>query len=548
LVLVLSSCHQTGQRASDTSGGKPVAAEPVKHDLPSGAIGPQPAATPPGGGVRPSPATETPAAAIRPDKEIRIDLDKAAVVALPKVAKDLHPAAFTTSDGRKGWVVRVPGSRPIATPAYADGMIFVGGGYGSHEFYAFGADTGKLVWQVKCADDGPTAAVVEDGCVAFNTESCTLIVCDARTGKILWQEWLGDPLMSQPTIYRGKVYIAYPGGRPRGPVVGPGGPKASPNAAGAVQAAGKTARLQTVGPAKGKGYRLLCAEVRTGRHLWEQDITADVITASAVEGGRLYFTCMEGTSFCLDAGNGTVVWKKRNAGISAPLLADGKVIHTRKVFDGTDFREGIVRFEPKGGSDTDAAAIVAGKATYLKPGKGGNVALSSANQATLDASVGFGGGGPVANSKAAKHLNLQGVAGGWTYQGARAAFCRGRILNAQSAYVNCVRAKDGSVAWGGQAVGKGVSPEVQMFAPPALGRKNLYVCSARGHLLSMKQDTGETDFAYNFRNGIAFQPCLARGNVYAGTINGLIICLKTGDTDADGWTAWGGNAQHNKTD
>lgn len=25
---------------------------------------------------------------------------------------------------------------------------------------------------------------------------------------------------------------------------------------------------------------------------------------------------------------------------------------------------------------------------------------------------------------------------------------------------------------------------------------------------------------------------------------GLVVCLKTGD--ADGWTAWGGNAQHNK--
>ena len=39
---------------------------------------------------------------------------------------------------------------------------------------------------------------------------------------------------------------------------------------------------------------------------------------------------------------------------------------------------------------------------------------------------------------------------------------------------------------------------------------------------------------------------LVKGNIYAGTVNGLLICLKTGDNGADGWYAWGGNAQHNK--
>jgi hypothetical protein len=27
-----------------------------------------------------------------------------------------------------------------------------------------------------------------------------------------------------------------------------------------------------------------------------------------------------------------------------------------------------------------------------------------------------------------------------------------------------------------------------------------------------------------------------------------LICLKTGDPDADDWTAWGGNAQYNNTE
>jgi outer membrane protein assembly factor BamB len=204
------------------------------------------------------PATQGRAPAQQP-KIARIDLDQAKRVELPTPRQQLTAVNFETPDGRTGWVVRVPGGHPIATPAYADGMIFLGGGYGSHELYAFNAETGVLVWQTKTSDDGPTAAVVEDGYVAFNTESCTLIITDARTGRIAWQQRLGDPLMSQPAIAQGRVYMAYPVGR-------------TPTAKLAPQAPG-----EQVGP-----YHLLSTDLKTGRHLWEQAIPADVISAPIV--------------------------------------------------------------------------------------------------------------------------------------------------------------------------------------------------------------------------------------------------------------------------
>ncbi|HYE14836.1 MAG TPA: hypothetical protein VD968_10385, partial [Pyrinomonadaceae bacterium] len=72
---------------------------------------------------------EKPAAGAAP-KMLKVDLNKAVKVDL-KVTEDLKPAAFKTADGRTGWAVRIPGGRPIATPAYAGGTLFVGGGYGS---------------------------------------------------------------------------------------------------------------------------------------------------------------------------------------------------------------------------------------------------------------------------------------------------------------------------------------------------------------------------------------------------------------------------------
>src|SRR5262249_62301414 len=78
----------------------------------------------------------------------------------PKIG---DPVEFKSKDGKiKGWKVVIPGNKALATPAVVDGKVFVGGGFGSHEFYAFDAVSGKKVWTYQTADDGPTAAVGAD--------------------------------------------------------------------------------------------------------------------------------------------------------------------------------------------------------------------------------------------------------------------------------------------------------------------------------------------------------------------------------------------------
>ena len=71
------------------------------------------------------------------------------------------------------------------------------------------ADDGSLAGQYQTRNDGPTAAVVDDDRVVFNTESCELEVLRVD-GTPVWKKWLGDPLMSMPTVANGRVYIAYP--------------------------------------------------------------------------------------------------------------------------------------------------------------------------------------------------------------------------------------------------------------------------------------------------------------------------------------------------
>src|SRR5262245_51527746 len=116
---------------------------------------------------------------------------------LPRVEP---PVVFQSPNGGpSGWKLTIPGGRPLATPAVVDSLVFLGGGFGSYDFYAFDAVSGAVAWQYQTEDDGPTAAVVAEERVVFNTESCELEVLSTR-GQPIWKKWLGDPLLSMPAV------------------------------------------------------------------------------------------------------------------------------------------------------------------------------------------------------------------------------------------------------------------------------------------------------------------------------------------------------------
>jgi outer membrane protein assembly factor BamB len=293
---------------------------------------------------------------------------------------------------------------------------------------------------------------------------------------------------------------------------------------------------------------LLCAELKTGRHLWEQDISGDVISAPIIEGNQVFLTCFNGTSFCMAADTGAMAWKKEHAGTSAPVIADGQVVITQKKTQNGHSSEGIRRLEVAKGEYKDTQALAESKAEYLTPGAVGNSGIAPLQAKALDSSVGFASAPESAQlAGAAANANVSSVAQAWSFQGSKAAYANGQFLNAQGNAINCLSATNGQTRWRGLATGRDIGNDTQIFAPPALGKKNMYLCSVQGHLLSVSQDDGKVGFLYAMKQPMAFQPALNGGNMYAGTSNGLLICLETGDPDADAWTAWGGNAQHNKT-
>lgn len=488
-------------------------------------------------GPVPVPTTVKPATPVR---TVELNLDNAIPIPLPKSKFELKATVFRTADNKEGWALQIPGGAPIATPAFWNGMIYVGGGYGSHEFYAFNAQTGALIWQYKTGDDGPTAAVVEDGLCAFNTESCTVYVLDAKTGKLVWQEWLGDPLMSQPAIYKGKLYMAYPAGQRQG---SQNSSYAQYNSHGPAHNTSVTGKHTETVDAK-YSHRLLCADLKTGKHLWTHPITADAISAPVVNDGQVLLTCQDGTSFCINADTGKEVWQKANSGTSAPLATKQGVVFTERENRNKDAFEGLQQYGKDGLVAKQAMLPKAAAAPYLQKGSDMNGMAKHAMHA-LDQSVGFATAPEDARLDKAVGLPINNVIGGWAYQGSRVATKGDSYFYNNGTSVKS-SARDSGRGWTANFYGKGVAPNSQLFSPPAVGKENLYLASSNGHIIAVDQKSGAMKFDYSTKNPITFQPALANGNVYVGTSNGVIMCLKTGSDDASDWTAWGGNAQHNK--
>ena len=472
------------------------------------------------------------------ERRFTIDLDQATRLEMPTPAGSLCPKGFEGTRGRGNWYLRIPGGRPIATPAYEDGLLFVGGGYGSYEFYAFDASSGEVAWQIRTSDDGPTAAVVERGFVAFNTESCSVIVCEARTGRIVWEEWLGDPLMSQPAIAGDRLFIAYPARKSK-PLIRP------EMSLEERKAAIGAAMLRAVG--EPFQHRLLCANLCTGEHLWEQEISGDVISSPVVDDDQVFVTCLDGVSFCFNVSDGSAVWTKANRGTSAPLIVNGRVVMTEKQTHGGRIYEYLRRSRRATGAYHERDHVYATESPYRSRRRSGGSGIKNEVAMKLDSSVGFSSAPASAKlDVASEHLGVGSVSGAWAYQGSRTAYRRGRLFNSQGKHVCCLKDEDQSVTWESEVTGSQVDPDDQVFLPPSMGRDYLYLTSSSGHALSLNQGTGDVGFMYATGLPICFQPCLAGGRMYFGTAHGELICIDTGSDDADGWYMWGGNAQHNK--
>lgn len=310
-----------------------------------------------------------------------------------------------------GFVITLPARSLTPSPTVYDGTLYVSGGFGSRQFYAFDAETGAVKWALDLDDDGPTSAVVKDDVVVFNTESCTIFAVEAATGKMLWSHYLGDPLMSTPSIAGGKVFTAYPaGGHAAQPV------QQAPNQ--------KNDTTGDVAPLHGT-HVLVALDLKTGAILWQKWIDGDVMSAPVVEQDELYVTTFPGTLYTFDTDTGDVLAAYASRATSAPVIVEGTIYMSRRA-DG----EGVVR-ENLSAMMLDEVVVTRGYYAKNAPYFDGRVQDASdlkKDASSYDAGNGFGTGAPASAGAVGAKANVgqSNVSSLQAFQGSRVLHRKGK--------------------------------------------------------------------------------------------------------------------------
>ncbi len=431
----------------------------------------------------------------------------------------IAPVAVHSKDGKvSGWKIVIPGGRPLATPAISDGKMFVGGGFGSHEFYAFDAATGSLRWIYHTADDGPTAAVVSDGRIVFNTESCELEVI-TRDGKPLWKKWLGDPLMSMPAIAGGAVYMAFPNSR---------------------------------GDSK---YYVAAFDLTSGKELWKNSIASEIITAPVIDGDTVYLATVDGSLVAFDRRDGAKIWEETKNVTSAPAVWNGRCYFSRR--EATLVSKNGSQVKQQNEMVAERAAGRSGKvkdftatqrmADYLDYSKRAEASSMERKSMLFDASVGFGvtkGSANVAMMKT--NLGQGTVHGIWAYQGSKPFVDRGRVYTSMGNTVISTDAESEIVLWKRTIDQDKTVPLLDStLTPPAVVNGKVFVASSSGEVFALSADNGEVVWKLDVGEPVAFQPAISGGKIYIATNNGNVYCFETGDPRDDGWQMWGATSSHN---
>ena len=440
---------------------------------------------------------------------------KSRVAGSPVAFKDDH-TGFT------GWRLAIETGRAVPTPAVSDERLFVGGGFGSFDFYAFDAHTGASAWHVHTHDDGPTAAVVSQGFVVFNTESCTLEVVEAAGGRVVWEKWLGDPLLAQPAVMNGRIFMVYP---------------------------------------KHGQHWLGAFSLREGQPLWETRLDHDVITAPVVAEGKVYLSTFDGTVWSIDPNTGRVDWNQQLQATSAPWVYQGDVFVSHRedaprgarqtgdpgrtrsseamAADPAMPRERVSRHDSGSGLRKSSSSVK--EAAYLSSAYGR--AQRQAYHA-MDSSVGFGSApGSAKLSAAEKLVGEHLVSRAWRFQGSRPVVVNGILYDTTGDCLEASDARTGEVLWSWREAAE-VAGE-RRLTPPAVANGRVWAGTWDGRIISWDAMTGDVRWTVKVGAPCHWQPVVSNGWVFAGLEDGTLLGFATGDPLDTDWPMWGGGCGHN---
>lgn len=440
---------------------------------------------------------------------------------------DINDYLTKTKDG---FVIKLPSNTNVPTPTIHNGKVYVSGGFGSKQYYAFDSKTGEKSWAVNLDDDGPSSGVIEDDILVYNTESCTIFATDAKSGKYLWSHWLGDPLMSMPAVANGKVFTAYP----------------CYTNSGYNQEVKNDGR--TIYNMKST-HVLIAMELKTGKILWQKWIDGDVMSAPVADGGNLYISTFPGTVYKFDQSKGEILSAKYIRATSAPIIKDGEMTVSRRADNHHANTTGSYKAMETIAQIDETKMVVKKEynkkeADYLSKNVQDKSKLKTTSM-SYDAGNGFAGGAPASSGAeyASYNIGQSNVSSLQSFQGSRILSYKGKNYNTMGDEIVCTD-KDGKMQWTSKLKGDMHNDGGFLGTPPLAVGGKIIVATYNGEIQIMDAESGKMEKSFKTGENIRYQPVVEDGWIYVTTTSGKLIAINTGDAKLTGWPMWGGNAAH----
>lgn len=405
---------------------------------------------------------------------------------------------------------------PITTPAWMDEKLYVSGGFSSNEFYCFDPATGKTLWRSKVSDIGASPVTCRENTVVANFESCTLFALDGESGKMRWSWWLGDPLLSSPTIDNGNTYTAYP-----------------------------DFYDSYKNPGSKNTHAFAAFDLKTGEVKWSQWIDGDIISSAVAVQNELYFSTYGGSVYRVRQEDGRVLAKENMWATSAPTLVDGQLYVTQhSPADAPGTQERVVLLDPQtlelrtSYSFFPAAYLdnkIQSRSDYQKQSR----SLDAGNGwASLD-KLKIGG---IATPKSLVGINS--VQALQTFTGSRVLHFNNHHYLTKGDHVVCLSAESGKEIWAHKVHGNLEKKGGYLACAPINAGGYIIVSTVSGKIVLLDPASGKVKKSWQTEHEFRSQPIAVNGWIYCASTSGRLAAINTEDPSISGWTALGANPQH----
>jgi outer membrane protein assembly factor BamB len=450
---------------------------------------------------------------------------------------------------QNGYLLNLHNPTPLTTPTIVDESLYVPGGFGSKQYYSFNVETGQLNWAINLDDDGPSAAVCLDSTLLFNTESCTLFAVNRFTGEMKWSYWLGDPLLSTPTVAGHFVYTSYPGYSMVAETLPTGNafpiedallkPTLPLKEAPPLLDSAPSRKHPAIRPT----HPFVCIDIHTGKIVWQKWLDGDVLLTAVTDGTYLYLTTFPGTVHKLDAQSGEIVASIALGATSVPSLVGNRIFVTRRADDSTVVKEAIAVLDKQKLAFVKQFHRV--EAPYLdyQVQKSSVLALKAQQ---LDAGNGFTTGAPATSGwqQASENIGQASVASLQLFQASTVLARNNKIYTLMGNTIYCLDPLTEKTEWSYQVPGDLRKEGGALATTPILTDDFLITVTLEGRVLLLQLATGALAQQFSLNKQVRLAPVANKGKLFVPTTTGELVCIDTQNKGVSGWHMFMKNSQH----